>query len=1035
MNVLKLLSQTSSMVLIASTILLGSASSAKAGPHDGTNFREFREQNPDVDRYAARAMFRELRITARGGGSRYSFEPAIFSAATQAALQNVLAAPTAPVLNQETSVRQLHGQTRQSDLQGNIVRLKTGLDLDLTSSTKNISLGKNLFGNQLTITINTGDGVKTVSAGSMVSAAEYIAVKQVLSGDGQKLTLDKSGRAIGGSVDLDKITNNNDMMRAAQFVNAKDVTTIGDFSKRSEFKLLGDLNNFGTVLADSGSLNARAGAIRADNINNYRGATISSNLDLTLGAAGNLNNVGTITSTGSLTLTAGNSISNSGSVSAVSDLSMNANAMRNQGALASTNGNINLNASPAVLDEASGAQAVALAINNRGGSMSAVKGAINLRDASYTGAGNSFLTGGGNLFSKDLNVHAGQGTAWVQANQLNGTVNQTGSAAHVTANTEVLSIGEVCLTGDPTFFNTAGSILINGDVAVSEKLVIAAAGNIETTGPNRVISAGNSSQGFDVTMIAGADFRNTGGLNKPQLNPGTITSGAGAIRLTGKSSKTGGAINLLPGTVVSSRATTGGGSKDGGNVQLFAFGGKGANGTPAGIVDFDTTTISTGGFGAGKNGNLLIVAGSTSANLGVAIQSGTVNTGGGTGSGGSIRMITADPVVDTKGATVTYDQNGNKTSSASLVPAEKLNKKSGIAVLGTMTGPTSIDLIAGSNIRINNVISGSQTATLSAGGNIFEALNGNAVQATNLVTINAGGNIGSDIIPLTVNGPRLEFSAKGYAKIDSTNAGAWLVGGSVPKGDIIINAPNATFSGSSLVAKNIQVQSNLFGSFDQLKGSSVVSLTSNGATNFSSSSFNQLSAPSLILQTNGSIGSAGTAFVLPTNTTLVYALANSGGTVNLAGSSTKTVEFNNIGGGNVKITNSGSTLLSGNTLTSGTFSATATDGTLSIEGDVSSNGAQTYTSSGSAGKLSIKSNTALLGASTISIIVGNNTSTPMPTSPNVIVNGNVVLTGNAIKAKKPESTISGAPGRQITINNGNKNAITFGGDVLISTDN
>lgn len=1027
--------QTTSPVLLAATLIVASANSPATASHNVSHFRDFREQSPDLDRRSARVMFRELRDTTDGGKCRNVVQQNSFNSSMAGAAQSVLGNTGRPHINVEAAGRPFRGQTRQSDVQGNLVRLKSGLDLDLTSSTRNIALGKNLFGSQLFVTIETGNGVKTVGAGSLVSAAEYIAVKQVLSGDGQKLALDKAGRAAGGSVDLNAITGTDDTMRAARYVNAKDVTTIGDFSRRSEFTLLGDLNNFGTVLAEAGALNARAGAISADDINNFRGATISSNVDLSLYASGNLNNAGIIDSTGSLTLSAGASILNTGSVRATSDLNLNANAIRNQGSLESASGNINLSASIVPSAATAGGDVATLEINSRGGSMSALNGAINLREASYSGSGNTFLIGRGNLLSKELNLNSGQGTTWVVANKLKGSVNQSGAAAHVTASTEVLNIGEVCLTGDPTFFNTTGSILINGDVVVSEKLVIAAAGNIESTGPNRLITAGNSSQGFDITLIAGADFKNTGGSNKSQLNPGTITSGAGAIRLTGKSSKTGGAINLIPGTAISSRATTTSGSKDGGNVQLIAFGGKGINGTPAGIIDFDMSSINTGGYGGGKNGNLQIIAGSTSANLGVAIQSGTINTTGGSGSGGSVTMITADPIVDTAGATVTYDQNGNKTSAASLVAADKINKKSGIAVLGTITAPTSVSLTAGAKIRVNNAISGSQTVDLTAGGDIFEALNGIAVQATNLVTVNSGGNIGSDIIPFTVNGPHLEFSAKGFAKIDSTNSGAWLVGGNVSKGDIVITAPNATLSSTSLVAKNIGVQAGNFGTFSQVKGTKIVSLTSNGATNFANSSFGELSAPSLILQTNGSVGTAGTAFVLPTNTTLVYALANSGGNVNLAGSSNKNVEFNNISGGNVKISNSGSTLLSGNSIASGTFSATSTNGTLSVEGDVSSNGAQTYISTGSSGKFTIKSNTALLAASPISILVGNASSTPMPAPANVFVTGVVDLKGFEIKAKKPESTISGAVGRQVSINNGNKNSINFGGDVLISTDN
>jgi filamentous hemagglutinin len=967
-------------------------------------------------------MFLEIRDTTRGAVRNISKDPGV-DIAVQSALKNTFASPQHQA-DTNAIVSQLRGRTRQSDISGRTIRFKSGLDLDLTSVTKNISLGKNLFNGQQSVTINIGDDSKTFSAGSLVSAAEYIAVKQVLSGRGQQLSIDKAGRAIGGSVDLDAITGTNDVMRAAHYVNAEGVTTTGDFSKRSEFKLLGNLNNFGSVIADAGSLKARTGAIRADEINNYRGATISSNIDLTLDAAGSLTNAGTIGSTGSLTINAGKSIANSGSISAVSCLNLNSGVVRNQGTLTSTHGNINLNAP----------QDVVLEVNNRGGTINALNGAINLREASYSGAANSFLTGGGDLFSKELNMNAGQGTAWVDVNELTGQVNQTGAAAHVIASTEVMTIGNVCLTGDPTYFNTNGSIVVNDNLTVSEKLVIAASGNVFSIGSLN-ISAGLDSQGFDITMIAGADFKNTGGFNKTTLG-NTNLGGAGAIRLTGKSSKTGGSILLDPNTQVSSRATNSSGAKNGGNVQLFAFEGKGIEGIIGGIVDFQGASISTGGNGTGTNGNLLIVAGAPTAQLGVTVLAGQINTTGGSGGGGNVTIITADPVVSVSGSTVTYDQNGNRTSTASLVQADKVNGKAGIAILGTVTSPTSVTLTAGDRIIVNNVISGSQTATLSAGGDIIENTNGNSVQATNLVTLNSGGNIGSNLLPLTVNGPHLEFTAKGSAKIDSANNGAWLVGGSVPKGDIVITADNANFSGTSIIAKTIDIQANAFTHFDELKGSNGVSLIANGGTIFSNNTFAQLSAPNLAITTGGSVGTGAVPFVLPANTTLVFAVSSGGGAINLIGSNSKTVEFNSLAGSNVKVSNTGSTLLSGNTFASGTFTAIASNGTITVDGDISSIGAQTYTSSGENGKLTISKNTALFGASTITISVGAATATPMPTPDNVIIDGNVLLTGNEIKAKKPESTIDGAPGRQITINNGNaKGAVSFGGDIIISTDN
>jgi len=196
----------------------------------------------------------------------------------------------------------------------------------------------------------------------------------VLSG-GQKLTIDH-GKAVGGEVNLDAITGDHDVMRAANFVISKNVTITGDFSKRSDFKLLGDLNNFGTVLATSTDVNKRSGAIRVDDINNFSGATIKSTIDLTLDAAGNLNNDGTIISSAGLTLVAGNAINNGGTISAKNDVSVLSSKVNNiKGQITSTTGNVNLE----------GTSDAALIVNNHGGTISAVNGAINARDAAYGG--------------------------------------------------------------------------------------------------------------------------------------------------------------------------------------------------------------------------------------------------------------------------------------------------------------------------------------------------------------------------------------------------------------------------------------------------------------------------------------------------------------------------------------------------------------------------------------------------------------------------------------------------------------------------
>lgn len=397
---------------IAGTLLLASTSMAHA--KDGVNFREFRQQNPDIQRREAREMFQQLR------GENYT--------RTNASVPTIsipqLMPATSPGANAAFGSASIQTRTLSHSKQlvesGRMIRLERGIDLDLTSNARNITLGSDLFEGQSSIQIKIGNDTKTLSAGSQVSAAEYVAVKQVIESGSQQLVLEKTGRATGGTVDLGALTQDNDVMRASNLVVAKDVTTYGDFGNRSDFRLLGDLDNYGTIHTDSSSKSVRSGTIRAEDINNFSGANITSSVALTLDASGNLNNSGTISSQESLTLTAGGAVNNSGIVNAKGDVNITSASVNNRGSIA-TGANLNLN----------GASGFALTVNNSGGTLTAGN-AINVRDNSYADAFNSTISGG-DLFSKQLNLNSGLGTVDVAVNALTGTVNQTGTAAHVLA--------------------------------------------------------------------------------------------------------------------------------------------------------------------------------------------------------------------------------------------------------------------------------------------------------------------------------------------------------------------------------------------------------------------------------------------------------------------------------------------------------------------------------------------------------------------------------------------------------------------------
>ena len=149
---------------------------------------------------------------------------------------------------------------------GNFTRLNKSACLDLDSPIRNVVIGEKLLQDVGTVQIIEGGKTKTVDAGAQITAAEYVAVKQVLSSGSQQLALDHEGRASGGMVDLNALTFNNQAMKASSLVVPRGVTTYGDFGRGSDFRLSGDLFNYGIVHTYSSDRNAGGGAIYASNI-------------------------------------------------------------------------------------------------------------------------------------------------------------------------------------------------------------------------------------------------------------------------------------------------------------------------------------------------------------------------------------------------------------------------------------------------------------------------------------------------------------------------------------------------------------------------------------------------------------------------------------------------------------------------------------------------------------------------------------------------------------------------------------------------
>jgi len=774
-----------------------SMQSADAAPDGRPSFRDFRNDNPNVERNAARKMFNHQFRNNDGGAN---------GALNDARAAQVIRSNDAVLRSMEKPMRVRFDQPRITNrsvqtFDNNIVNLHSGVNLDLSSADRNITLGEKLFDGIASVEINVGGQTKSVGAGSQVSAAEYVAVKQVLAGDGQQVTLDGSGRADGGTVDLGAITGSNDKMRASNLVVPTNVTTFGDFSRSSEFRLTGDLDNYGSVIAVASERGTRGGTIHADDITNHglisteasknlRDATGARNgkLDLGLIADGDLTNFGTISASGSLTLSAG-----SGNI-------------HNSGTVSSASGDVNLNGTAdGVLD-----------VNNNGGQIVAERGAISVRDASYAATFNTYVNGG-DLLSKQLNTNAGNGVTYVSVNELTGEINQTGSAAHVEASTDVLEIGNICLTGDPTFRNTAGSINITADISVAEALTVVASGDIIVS-TNADIAANNAAAGFDITLIAGADIvAAVGGADVTGLPP--LVNNTTTLTISGNASSTGGAVVFNGNNTINTRSTAGV-NTNGGNVLIAAFAGSDVG---SGTVATSNASITTGGRGTGTNGDVLLIGG---AENGTAVTLANVNTTGGNGGGGSIRAVTAQPVSD--GGNIVYDVTGAKTSIASLTSSSTLTPTASLVVgTGTLTSGNTVNLRAGNILSIGSsasIIANNFGITLVSGGNT--TLDGDL--SSQGLTMTVGGNLNQGATSIATHAGNIFVNVTGTYNMNGVLSGAF--GTAVIANSLIMGAGSAI--GTSINDVTINTTGNIIGSL-----TSLVSADS-GSVNLSSANGN-----------------------------------------------------------------------------------------------------------------------------------------------------------------------------------------------------
>lgn len=731
---------------------------------DRSALRQLRLENR-ADRLQNRAERLENRV--RSNPSITIPQPILPVTAPQDNLAPMIRVRGGGHVNRDANInRRNESKTWQITETGKVRNVNAAVELNFGSNERSIQLGQELFGSADSVTLSVGNGEKTFSAGSRVTAAEYASIIQVLGGDGQSLQIDNSGRASGGQLSLDSLTNGSSM-NVSGLVIPEAIKVVGNFSNRSDFNLKGDLVNNGAIYALSNKPGADKASIAVRNLTNNAGGLISSvtdssmfpeydnlqsSVDLKLRADDSLVNKGEISSSGNLTLSAKTVSNLSGnhsvaSISAARDVSIETATLTNSGTISAQN---NIGITAGAYDAAG-----SIVVNNAGGSIQALNGAITVGDINNTAKANTTLTGG-DWLSKDLNLYSGDGALNVNVGELTGAITGRAGTASVLADTENLIVNSMQASGDPTFKSTGNFTLMNDITTGGGPVAILARGDINFDLDATIDTHNDSGAGGTITLVAGSNWTSAGANNS--ISGGS--AGGGSIN---------GSTLLLD--FVSD------GSTNGGDVTIVAFAGSSAN---SGNINLDSAAISALGGAGGNNGNVTIIGGGGVTVADVDTQG--VGTNDGTG---NVLISSFQPVVvngpvlinDTTGAivqgsfapgtTTPNAQDVNVTGTVfaganALVQSAASASVSDVDADGTITITAQTDLeLAGSYVTTGggvtivagrNISGGAPTQTdidtssaSGDGGNVFVIAGANFTQDANNITITGASAIGGFI--------------------------------------------------------------------------------------------------------------------------------------------------------------------------------------------------------------------------------------------------------------------------------------------------
>jgi hypothetical protein len=695
------------------------------------------------------------------------------------------------------------------------------LDLDLASTVASVAVTQAMLGSFAQASINVGGASRQVGAGDLLTPSEFVALAQVITGNSQNLTLGSLGEAIGGSFSVSDLNTS----RFSNLVVPEAVMAV--LSGASDLHVSQTLSAQGIVMGlgnnPENMVNIRAGNVLVSGslVTGQDGSERPVNM--TLFSASDISNSGTISASGFLSLYAAGEISNLSGNSTPATISggqgvllySNAGKLTNSGNISALSGNVYFNS----------ASSQSLVVNNVGGSVSANQGMIVLRDVGFT-AKNLTNVYGGNFAANSMNIFGGDGFVDLKVNRIDGTINVTAGDAHVEVADGRLSLGHMELTGDPTYVNSGGDVLLGENISYpGQDVAILAKTNIvayETV--NLIDLSSKTGRGGDLYIMAGYTISPGTGPNG-DINSTTTYSVSDA-------SDEGGGIGL---ELVQIKTVSAGAFR-GGNVHIYAHSGSedssgliriGGINTSSGKLDGGNVVVQgdggeicvCGGIdtrGSRFGGSVNIAGATPDIDATMHFHNGTLAQDGGGISGtpsASTAVLIGDSIL----------RNGNINTSAGVRAGDvTINAPGLLAVVGLINAGSPLD---GGEVALSSTTSSvmvmgniTTTGTNATGNNVtIDAPEGIDV----LGNITAAGKLGGGDVSLSSSGNGgvnvgYVYSKKSVLSLNPIG-GIFTSSSAGEAGDVTI----VTETGTARVAKGINANGIISGGN--------ISVTSDGA--------------------------------------------------------------------------------------------------------------------------------------------------------------------------------------------------------------